>query len=214
MRLKYTAFIHVSLNVFIQCFALFCLKNMHVPSNEFELISNKSLIEQKQAAIANMVNRFHQLAATLTQELQKENLWSENLFGGRFSKVTKGENFHGFPFVVLDTPQLGGGEIKVALRTLFWWGHHFSCQFIAIKENISIDNNYLYELAGFNTKIYTGEDIWEQNLLSPFFKPIEAHTAAKNFLKLGMIIPLSDFEKVEEKAVAFYSCCLRMYQAK
>ncbi len=187
---------------------------MHINLNELELISNKSIIEQKQAAITNMVNRFHQLAATLTQELQKQNLWSENLFGGRHAKVTKGENFHGFPFVVLDTPQLGGGEIKVALRTLFWWGHHFSCQFIIIKENVSIDNNYLHKLIEFNTQIYTGEDLWEQNLLSSFFKPIKGSASAKNFLKLGMIIPLSDFEKLEEKAVAFYSCCLKMYQAK
>ncbi|MBX7204949.1 MAG: hypothetical protein K1X81_05960 [Bacteroidia bacterium] len=187
---------------------------MHITSNEFELISNKTLIEQKQAAITNMVNRFHQLAATLRVELQKENLWNENLFGGRHHKVTKGENFHGFPFVVLDTPQLGGGEIKVALRTLFWWGHHFSCQFIITKENFPIDNNYLQKLTALTTQIYTGEDMWEQNLLSPYFKPVEANKCTQNFLKLGMIIPLSDYEKLEEKAVAFYSCCLGMYQAK
>jgi hypothetical protein len=187
---------------------------MHINFNEFELISNKSIIEQKQAAIANMTNRFHQLAVILKEEFQKENLWSEPLFGGKHPKVTKGENFHGFPFVVLDTPQLGGGEIKVALRTLFWWGHHFSFQFIAINKNISIDNNYLAKLGKFNTQIYTGKDIWEQNLLSPFFKPVEAHTSLQNFLKLGAILPLSEYKKVEEKAVAFYSCCLRMYQAK
>ena len=165
-------------------------------------------------AITSLVHRFNQLDAALRVELHKENLWSETLFGCRHAKVTKGENFHGFPFVVLDTPHLGGGEIKVALRTLFWWGHHFSCQFIAIKENISIDNNYFHKLTALTTQIYTGEDLWEQNLLSPFFKPVEANKSAQNFLKLGMIIPLSDFEKLEEKAVAFYSCCLGMYQAK
>ncbi|MBS1607118.1 MAG: hypothetical protein JST42_30995 [Bacteroidetes bacterium] len=41
-------------------------------------------------------------------------------------KISKGENYQGLPYVMLDYPRLFGREDVLAIRTFFWWGHAFS----------------------------------------------------------------------------------------
>jgi len=40
-------------------------------------------------------------------------------------KISRGENYQGLPYVVLDQPRLFGKEDILAIRTMFWWGHYF-----------------------------------------------------------------------------------------
>ena len=41
-------------------------------------------------------------------------------------KISRGENYLGLPYVMLDYPRLFGREDVLAIRTFFWWGHVFS----------------------------------------------------------------------------------------
>lgn len=41
-------------------------------------------------------------------------------------KISKGENYLGLPYLVLDYPRLFTNEGIYAIRTMFWWGHFFS----------------------------------------------------------------------------------------
>jgi hypothetical protein len=41
-------------------------------------------------------------------------------------KISKGENYKGLPWVMLDYPRVFGREDVCAIRTMFWWGHAFS----------------------------------------------------------------------------------------
>ena len=41
-------------------------------------------------------------------------------------KISKGENYRGLPWVMLDYPRFFGREDVFAIRTMFWWGHAFS----------------------------------------------------------------------------------------
>src|SRR6187402_1143085 len=40
-------------------------------------------------------------------------------------KISRGENYKGLPYVILDYPRLFGREDVFAVRTMFWWGHSF-----------------------------------------------------------------------------------------
>ena len=42
------------------------------------------------------------------------------------SKISKGENYEGLPYLVLDCPRYFKGENIFAIRTMFWWGNFFS----------------------------------------------------------------------------------------
>ncbi|MEO7045660.1 MAG: hypothetical protein ABI091_10175 [Ferruginibacter sp.] len=41
-------------------------------------------------------------------------------------KINKGENYHNFPYVIMDYPAVFSKENIFALRTMFWWGNFFS----------------------------------------------------------------------------------------
>src|SRR4030095_2674077 len=41
-------------------------------------------------------------------------------------KISKGENYKGLPWLILDYPRLFAKESFFAIRTLFWWGNFFS----------------------------------------------------------------------------------------
>jgi len=41
-------------------------------------------------------------------------------------KISKGENYKGLPWLILDYPRLFSKESFFAIRTLFWWGNFFS----------------------------------------------------------------------------------------
>jgi hypothetical protein len=41
-------------------------------------------------------------------------------------KISRGENYRGLPWVMLDHPRWFGREDVFAVRTMFWWGHTFS----------------------------------------------------------------------------------------
>lgn len=43
------------------------------------------------------------------------------------AKVSRGENYLGLPYLVLDYPRYFDKENIFAVRTMFWWGHFFSC---------------------------------------------------------------------------------------
>jgi hypothetical protein len=41
-------------------------------------------------------------------------------------KISKGENYKGLPWVMLDYPRSFNHQHTFAIRTMFWWGHFFS----------------------------------------------------------------------------------------
>ncbi|MGI9544976.1 MAG: hypothetical protein ACR2MX_17070 [Cyclobacteriaceae bacterium] len=41
-------------------------------------------------------------------------------------KISKGENYQGLPYLMLDYPRKFNQEEVFAFRTMFWWGHMFS----------------------------------------------------------------------------------------
>jgi len=45
---------------------------------------------------------------------------------GRFPKISRGENYQGLPYMILDYPAIFDKTDVFAIRTLFWWGHYFS----------------------------------------------------------------------------------------
>src|SRR5690349_5675936 len=41
-------------------------------------------------------------------------------------KISKGDNYRGLPYVVLDHPRYFQKEDVCSFRSMFWWGHFFS----------------------------------------------------------------------------------------
>ena len=68
-------------------------------------------------------------------------------------KISKGENYLGFPFIMLDYPAVFGKDI-LAVRTMFWWGNFFS-----VTLHISGKYKLLFEQCIIQNLSIAGNDI-------------------------------------------------------
>jgi hypothetical protein len=93
---------------------------------EKELIVNTDLILTK----AEILNKVTLLMESLITEQRKILQQSFNSLPvevlDNTPKISKGENYKGMPWRVLDYPRIFNKENICAIRTMFWWGNFFS----------------------------------------------------------------------------------------
>ncbi|MHA4811872.1 hypothetical protein ACX0G9_27500 [Flavitalea flava] len=179
--------------------------NLQLSPEELALISDSSWILTKNATMARIIAFF----ADLSEEMKS--LWPHTTN----PKISKGENYNGLPYVVLDYPRLFGREDVLAVRTLFWWGHYFSVTLHlkgrfqesllpVIKENLK----KLSEL-GFHISI--SDDEWKHEIEADHYTPIEeinesdleGRMTNHPFLKLSAKCPL-EAGNIHEKLMELF----------
>jgi len=91
---------------------------VQLSGEEMALVKNAGWILTKNSVIGKTVKLF----AGLSEEYKA--IWKGD--GMMSGKVSRGENYQGLPWVMLDYPRVFGREDVLAIRTMFWWGHYFS----------------------------------------------------------------------------------------
>lgn len=94
---------------------------------EKQIIQDVNFLIAKRHAMQKVEDIF----ALLQQQLTKEETYIlrlENALNLAFqgAKISKGENYKGLPYVVLDYPKYIIGEHIFLFRSMFWWGNFFS----------------------------------------------------------------------------------------
>jgi len=99
---------------------------IRLSQTEMEMVCNAELILTK--------NRILQKVNQLLAGLQAEQLEYIQMFSAALpeavrnstAKISRGENYKGLPYLMLDHPRTFGKTDVLAVRTLFWWGNFFS----------------------------------------------------------------------------------------
>lgn len=82
-------------------------------------------------------------------------------------KISKGENYKGLPYLILDYPRLFEKENTLAIRTMFWWGNFFSITLQlggGYKKELEERGSSAYSLlAGNSFFCCINEDEWEHH---------------------------------------------------
>ena len=112
-------------------------------------------------------------------------------------KISKGENYKGLPYLVLDHPRVFGKEDHFAIRTMFWWGNYFSVTLHLAgtykkdyERKISESFSLLKDAAYFTG---VNDDQWEHHFEASNYlslsemdaKSFSANIASKHFIKLA-----------------------------
>jgi len=88
---------------------------------EAALFSDAQIILTKNSIIQKTVA----LLANVQEELEQE-ANSFLLTNSPSAKISKGENYLGLPYVILDYPRIAKGEDLFFIRSMFWWGNFYS----------------------------------------------------------------------------------------
>jgi hypothetical protein len=132
------------------------------------------------------------------------------------SKISKGENYKGLPYLVLDQPRYFNREDTFAIRVLFWWGNFFSSTLqlaggykSMYEERIIQAYSSLQEGGYF---ICTNTDPWEHDFGAANYVSLQELTASRfesmirnhPFIKLAKKLNLAEWETAEEKLMEIF----------
>lgn len=121
-------------------------------------------------------------------------------------KITKGENYMGLPYIVLDYPFLFLPNNIFTFRTMFWWGNFYTCTLhISGLACLFFSKNILKNINLFkNWKILIGNDMWIHDINKECFIPIneinatvfEQQVKTHQFIKISCKLPLNNYNEL------------------
>jgi hypothetical protein len=190
---------------------------------EMELVSSPDIILTKNAILQKIKSFLEELQIKQQDILKNYSSHLPEEVLKISPKISRGENYKGLPWLVLDNPRHFQHNNIFAIRAMFWWGNFFSLTLHLSGKYKSdllkkISKNFSL-LAESNFYIYTGQKEWEHDFDPNSYKRISALTkeefgkifAENSFLKLAIKFPIDSLGAIEDKLLRNYEllvkCC-------
>ena len=192
---------------------------------EMELVTNAEWILTKNAIMqkawwlledlqVEVVARVEQLSATLPKEVLKTT-----------AKISKGENYKGLPYLVLDFPRCFDKDDIFAVRCMFWWGNFFSITLHLVGKyqkqysDRLIQSYHLLVQNGFFVSV--GQEQWEHHFDEPNYIEIGNMTEAQfiekihspAFIKIANKISVKEWDNARQKLSAYFELIAEILSA-
>lgn len=197
------------------------LAKIQLSEDELLLVQNAELLLTKNKIIDKVYHLFGGLAAEVDNMIKDQALPLPGETLTASPKISRGENYLGLPWVMLDFPRQFGKEDVFAIRVMFWWGHYFSITLHLkgkyqehysgmLKQNLSI-------LAEKDFHVAIGTDEWRHehaddnyvSLLKMEDLPTAAQLSANDFCKLSARISFREWNEVGALLLDLYRVIFR-----
>ena len=172
---------------------------------ENELVNNTEWILTKQAIMNKAYLFLGELHETYATILKEEKKFISVFNGGSSGKISKGENYLGLPYAILDYPAIFKKENVFAIRTMFWWGNFFSITLhVSGRERMQAVNipKLLKKLREMDFFLCVNKNEWEHDFSKTNYLPISeissrirAEISSNNFLKISKKIDLRKWDE-------------------
>ena len=177
---------------------------------ELQLAGNAEVILTKNAIIEKTKHVFGLLQDKQEQYLTSQWSLAEPSIINSSSKISRGENYRGLPYLVLDYPRIFEKDNIAAIRTMFWWGNLFSVT-LHLSGNYKMEferpvlNSYkLFRKKGFYCCASSNE--WQHHFEPDNYVPIkelsyddfEKMIQEKPFLKIACHFPVEIWNDAPE----------------
>lgn len=134
------------------------------------------------------------------------------------ARTTRGENYQGLPYVIMDHPRLFNGDDIFACRTMFWWGNHISYTIHLQGNTLSLFKSLLQsnwsKLNGHNLYLSIGNEPFEHHFGSDNYKPLDeiedvsSFLADRTFLRIAYKLPITEVDRAVDEGVRIYQLLL------
>jgi hypothetical protein len=131
-------------------------------------------------------------------------------------KISKGENYKGLPWLILDYPRLFTKESFFAIRTLFWWGNFFST---TLHVSGNYKDAYMQKIVGSFAHlrekkfcVCINKDEWQHHFEKDNYRCVEELSLSEfeaiahrsSFIKLAKKISLEEWNDADKKMVEMF----------
>ena len=176
---------------------------IQLSEREMELVNNTDWIFTKQLIIEKVYLLLGQLHEKYKKKILKEKRFLPSQLSKPGGKISKGENYKGLPYVILDYPASFNKEKILAVRTFFWWGNFFSIALHISGENFKakvLSDEAIAFLKKGNFSVCINENEWQHDFQPSNFISINEMNETslkklgeKNFLKIAKKTELTEW---------------------
>ncbi|MFB6457453.1 hypothetical protein ACE38W_19430 [Chitinophaga sp. Hz27] len=202
------------------------MENFELTAAEASIAANAELLRMKNSVIGKVVQLMGAIQEDMREQVAHQQFPFEAEWVVKHAKISKGEQYKGLPWVMLDYPRFFRYSDVFAFRTMFWWGHYFSStlhlagRVKAMFSNVLIRNHAVLASNGF--QVYLGDDPWEHDFEGGNYRPIGSLSLEDwsviinrhDFLKIAKPFSLEHWGKVREEVVATYATLLTLLDTK
>jgi hypothetical protein len=190
---------------------------------EMELVSSPDIILTKNAILQKIKSFLEELQIKQQEILKKYSPQLSKELLKISPKISRGENYKGLPWLVLDNPRYFQHNNIFAVRTMFWWGNFFSITLhLSGKNKDDLLKKIMKKfsvLSESNFYVYTGQKEWEHDFDPSSYKRVSALnkdelkkvSVENSFLKLAIKFPIDSLRAIEDKLLRNYEllvkCC-------
>jgi hypothetical protein len=173
---------------------------IHLSPAEMEMVSDAGIILTK--------NTIQKKVILLLQGVQEKiTLASKDLdpvLSTIPPKISKGENYEGLPYAILDYPRIADKEDLCFIRSMFWWGNFFSStlHLSGIYRSKLVENFHHVKMMEDYYYIGINDDPWVHHFGPDNYRPLkdlsiqelEDIVSARSFIKIAAKFPLEEWE--------------------
>jgi hypothetical protein len=166
-------------------------------NHQLKLVSDPTYPLTKIEVMERLTTLLHACAAQLREN--KLTVGNTQLFECEY-KISKGENYKGLPYLVLDYPKINSKKFPILLRTMFWWGKYFSLNILIHDDvKIRIRDNSFYNTNLNDCKLLVSSNIWEQDLAKEDYMHLSKEAMLlkeSDYLKISKTVPIESYNEL------------------
>ena len=197
--------------------------NLSLNDDDLRFLSDREIFLKKRQLSDHIIDILGDIEAHIQQTaVDYVHKIPESAFQKR-GKISRGENYLGFPWFILDHPATFQKDQLFAFRTLVWWGNYFSVTFHIsgfVYDKMDV-REFIFQLRKTFPELLvcSNENQWEHFLERPNFVPAEeflqeiklTHDRRQTFLKTAIKIPFEESETLKSKVLLFVRTVLDLY---
>lgn len=188
---------------------------MHLNPDEEKVFFDVDFLRRKRAIsekVFDSLTEYQRNVIQLLTTLPREHHISA--FTNKNAKISRGENYGGLPYFMLDYPREFNIQNTFAIRTMVYWGNFYSFTLQTSGENqIFFSNKFLAKVTEFNDYYCcVGDTPWGYHYHQDNYQLISSLEQQKisellynkSFFKLSIYYPLTEYRNLHKNGLLFY----------
>lgn len=183
-----------------------------------DFLLTKAIVSEK---VSTLLNHTHE---QLKQYLRTQDVRFPEGVKARAGKISRGENYQGLPYILLDYPRKFTQDDVFALRTMYWWGNFFSITFQLGGESWHRYQptviRHAEDLHQLSASLCISDDPWQHHRDPHYYRSLqnlEISTIRKileqqNFLKLATFLSIDEWSSLPDQAQLFFQKMIRLIE--
>lgn len=177
------------------------MANVTLSNEESAVIQNAAFLLTKNIAIDKLQKAFGRIALQY-QNITKESNAHWQPHTQIQPKISKGEQYEGLPYLMLDYPRVFTQTDTLAIRSFFWWGNYFSISLLLTGESQKVLAAQLWAnplLRDWHIDLSDSpwNHKWEMTESTQLSALPKQKLIEKDFFKISKQIPLSQWQDME-----------------